>query len=101
VPGIVGHEFLVYQLSAKGKSYTVDTTQYFYNGTEDTGALAIMTAVVDNFAQRAKVSPTLLSCVYVMQQQSNTSLVYSGYHAQVAQSHDPINWPDDPYRVHP
>ena len=99
VPGIVHHEFLVFDLSTPSptapKGFTVGDHQYFYNGTEDIDALPIMKNIVDTYdAPDAGVAPAALTCIYVMQELPNGTLAYTGYHAKVAQSHDPINWPD-------
>jgi hypothetical protein len=97
VPGIVSHQFLVYDLLSARDGLVVGDRQWFYNGTTDYRAVTQMKRVVSSFAGTAGVLPHAIPCVYVLQQASDGTLVYSGYHAQVGETHDPINWPD----VHP
>lgn len=105
VAGIVSHQFKVYQLTSHYKNdpneYLVGTTARFYNGTTQADQLTEMGNVVDDprwtdpnhNPYYSDVEPVVAGCVYVLEVQ-NATLVYAGYHAQVAQVHDPISWPN-------
>jgi hypothetical protein len=97
VSGIVSHQFKVYELTKNYKgnpmSYEVATQQWFYNGTQDPNHLDRMNSVTSSYAAQPHVKSRTLRCTYVLQVAQNGVLVYSGFHAAVAQTHGPIKWP--------
>ncbi len=99
VSGIVSHEFLVYTLTLDSSykdfsHYIVGDQQFFYNGTPNVDEVDDRNTDTQNWSQNGHVESKKLNCVYVLQQGTGGALVTSGYHAQVAQSHDPVNWPN-------
>jgi hypothetical protein len=102
VPGLVPHQFLVYVLQncrsdGNGNQDCIASTNYFYNGTPSSYIeVSGRNKAVQDYSPAngiTDVDPSRLNCVYVMQQ-SGSTIVPSGYHSWVAQSHDPINYPD-------
>ena len=97
VPGIVTHQFKVYELTKNYKGnqmhYEVGAKQWFYNGTPSADRLDAMNTVTSQYAGDPHVKSHTLECTYVLQVTQNGGLVYSGSHAPVAQTHDPISWP--------
>ena len=96
---VVSHQFLVYELSfyksdTSTTTFVVGDKQWFYNGTQDYTKVDERNAVVNQWAGDGHIEPQKLNCVYVTQQSGTSSIVYTGYHADVAQSHDPINYPN-------
>ena len=96
------HQFLVAELAVDAndpKRQIVGQKQFFYNGsTDDTSyqALSSLTAQYASGSSPAgnQVEAHFWTCIYVMEAQSNGYLAYTGHRAAIAQSHDPINWPD-------
>jgi hypothetical protein len=105
ISGMVAHQFLVYEIDYTPPTivsatilpnYSVGTAQYYYGGTSHDDQIDQMTTLAGAYASTAGVRAKARECVYVMQQVSPGSLQieYSGHHTQVAESHDPISWPD-------
>jgi hypothetical protein len=94
--GMVGHEFLVARLSTpKEGTYQVTGSHlWFYNGTTQEDVYDAMQSITSQYASSAKVEAQLAPCVYVLQVAPNGTLIASGFHGQIAQVHDPINWPN-------
>lgn len=115
VNNLVSHQFMVRHVPSVTRtavyngdgrwtyygSYTVGKAR-FYNGTGDSTQYDNMSAItsLDNWTTTyTDVNPFPRKCTYVLdyvpgQDGGPGTLVYSGYHSQVGQGHDPIDWPN-------
>ncbi len=100
VVGIVSHQFLVRDLPLDTSykdftHYKVGDQQFYYNGTAQADEVDDRNSVTMAWSGNGHVESKKVNCAYVWKEGTTPgTAVPTVYHAPVAESHDPVNWPN-------